>query len=423
MKSKREGATMEYPVARIRSQFPALGSGMVFLDGPGGTQVPQAVMDAVCAYYREANANQHGRFPFSRRSDGIIDASRAAMADLLNARSADEIVFGANMTTLTMHLARTLARDWRSGDEVVVTRLDHDANIAPWLHLQEAGVVIRWLEFDPGDCTLKLKELANVINGRTRLVAVGGASNAFGTVNDLPRILAAARAVGALTFVDAVHLAPHRMIDVQLLDCDFLACSPYKFYGPHVGVLYGKREVLEKLNPYKVRPAPDQIPDCFETGTKIHENIAGVSAAVDFLASLAEEGAAGFDEYPAGRRRRLKQALATSMEREALLFGRMLSGLLGLPGIRLFGISDPERLDQRTPNACFNLAGVAPGEVAERLGREGIQVWDGNYYAWEAMRFLGLGESGGAVRAGLSLYNTEEDVDRLLAALGRIATS
>lgn len=404
--------------ARARRRFPALSAGTVFLDGPGGTQVPQEVIDAVAAYYREANANEHGRFAFSRRSDGIIAAGREAMADLLNARSRDEIVFGANMTTLTLHLSRALARGLKPGDEVVVTRLDHDANVAPWLHMQEHGVTVRWLEFDPDDCTLKLEALETVLSEKTRLVAVGGASNAFGTVNDLPRIIAAARAVKALTFVDAVHLAPHRPIDVQLLGCDFLACSPYKFYGPHSGVLYGKREVLERLAPCKVRPSPAQAPDSFETGTKNHENIAGIAAAVDFLAGLG--AGEGFGDYPEGRRRRLKQALTAVREHETRLFALMLDGLLKIQGLRLYGITDPARLHERTPTACFNLAGIAPGEVAERLGREGIQVWDGDYYAWEAMRFLGLGENG-AVRAGLSLYNTEEEVERLLLVLGRIA--
>ena len=273
---------MEYPVEQIRGQFPALASSAVFFDGPGGTQVPQSVIDAVSGYYRQANANEHGFFPTSQRSDAIIAQARRSMADFINARSEAEIVFGANMTTLTMHLARALGRTVGPGDEIVVTRLDHDANIAPWLFLQEKGAVVRWLEIDPGDCTLKLAGLEKTINKKTRIVAVGHASNAFGTINDVAEIVAAARKVGALTFVDAVHYAPHRAIDVQRLDCDFLACSPYKFYGPHSGVLYGKQEMLACLQPYKVRPAGNQPPDCFETGTKNHEGIAGVAAAIDF---------------------------------------------------------------------------------------------------------------------------------------------
>jgi len=413
------GGNMDELFARARRRFPALQSGTVFLDGPGGTQVPQEVIDAVAAYYREANANEHGLFAFSRRSDAIIAAGREAMADLLNARSRDEIVFGANMTTLTLHLSRALARELGPGDEVVVTRLDHDANIAPWLHLQERGVTVRWLEFDPADCTLRLEGLREAVTERTRLVAVGGASNAFGTVNDLPAVIAAAHRVGALAFVDAVHYAPHRAIDVQDLDCDLLACSPYKFYGPHSGVLYGKREVLERLAPYKVRPSPGHVPDRFETGTKNYENIAGVVAAVDFLAGLG--AGEGFRDYPEGRRRWLKQALAAIRDHETRLFSLMLDGLLKIKGLRLYGIADPARLNERTPTACFNLEGHSPAEVADRLGAEGIQVWDGDYYAWEAMRFLGLGERGGAVRAGLSLYNDREDVERFLDALVRIA--
>lgn len=408
--------------AHVRPQFPALAAGAVFFDGPGGTQVPQAVLDAVAAYYRQANANEHGRFAFSRRSDEIVAAGRRAMADFCNSRSADEIVFGANMTTLTFHLSRSLGQQLQPGDEIVVTRLDHDANIAPWLCLQEKGAVIRWLEFRPEECTLVLDGLERLLNKKTRLVAVGGASNAFGTVNDLPRIVAAARQAGALTFVDAVHLAPHRPIDVQQLGCDFLACSPYKFYGPHSGVLYGRREALESLRACKVRPSAAAIPDCFETGTKNHEGIAGIAAAVDFLAGLGagHDDGDGFSEYAAGRRRRLKQALAAIREHETRLFAHLLEGLLRIKGLKLYGIADPGRLHERTPTACFNLAGIAPGDVAERLGREGIQVWDGDYYAWEAMRFLGLGK-GGAVRAGLSLYNDMEDVERFLEALGRIA--
>ncbi len=410
--------------AHARSQFPALGSAAVFLDGPGGTQVPQAVIDAIAAYYREANANEHGLFATSQRSDAIIDAGRRAMADFLNARSRDEIIFGANMTTLTLHLARALGRTLSPGDEIVVTRLDHDANIAPWLHLQESGAVIRWLEIDPRDCTLKLEGLEETINKKTRIVAVGYASNAFGTINDVPRIVATARKVGALTFIDAVHYAPHRAIDVQLLDCDFLACSPYKFYGPHSGVLYGKQDALERLQPYKVRPALDSIPDCFETGTKNHEGIAGVTAVVDFLAWLGEN--AGMPEgdpaarYP-GRRRLLKLALAAIQAHETRLFSRLLSGLLAIPGLRVYGITDPKRFSERTPTACFTLAGLAPSKIAAKLAAAGINVWDGNYYAWEPMNFLGLGQKGGAVRAGLSLYNTDEEVDCFLEALLCIA--
>jgi len=415
---------MEYPIERIRGLFPALASGAVFFDGPGGTQVPQAVCDAVTNYYREANANEHGLFATSRRSDGIVAGGRTAMADLINARSAAEIIFGANMTTLTMHLSRALGKTLVAGDEVVVTRLDHDANVAPWLFLQECGAVIRWLEIDPRDCTLDLGTLEKTINPRTRIVAVGCASNAFGTINDVPRIIAAAKKAGAMTFVDAVHFAPHRAIDVQLLDCDFLACSPYKFYGPHSGVLYGKREALERLQPYKVRPALDSIPDCFETGTKNHEGIAGVAAAVDFLAWLGENAGTpdpGIAAHYTGRRALLKQALAAIQAHETTLFSRLLSGLLAIPGLSVYGITDPGRFAWRTPTACFTLDGLAPAKIAEMLGQAGIHVWDGNYYAWEPMKFLGLEEKGGAVRAGLSLYNTEGEVDRFLDTLERIA--
>ncbi|MCU0275607.1 MAG: cysteine desulfurase-like protein [Acidobacteria bacterium] len=415
---------MEYPVENIRAQFPALASGAIFFDGPGGTQVPQAVIDAVAAYYREANANEHGPFATSQRSDALIAGARQAVGDFINAREAGEIVFGANMTTLTMHLARTLGKTLRPGDEIVVTRLDHDANVAPWLHLREAGAVVRWLEIDPADCTLKLDGLDKIINQKTRIVAVGLASNAFGTINDAPRIAAAAKKYGALTFVDAVHYAPHRAIDVQLLDCDFLACSPYKFYGPHSGVLYGRREALERLQPYKVRPALDSIPDCFETGTKNHENIAGIAAAVDFLSWLGEIAGTpdpGAVARYSGRRALLAQALAAIQAHETRLFSRLLAGLLAIAGLRVYGITDPGRFAWRTPTACFTLSGLAPAEVAAKLAAAGICVWEGNYYAWEPMKFLELEAKGGAVRAGLALYNTSSEVDHFLEELNRIA--
>ncbi len=416
---------MEYLVDQIRSQFPALASGAIFFDGPGGTQVPQAVIDAVSGYYREANANEHGFFPTSRRSDEIIASGRQAMADFINARSAAEIIFGANMTTLTLHLARALGRTLKTGDEIVVTRLDHDANVAPWLQLQESGAVIRWLEINPDDCTLKLDQLGKIINNKTRLVAVGFASNAFGTINNVPKIVDAAKKAGALTFVDAVHYAPHRPIDVQALGCDFLACSPYKFYGPHSGVLYGKRDILGRLQPYKVRPASDSVPDNFETGTKNHEGIAGVAAAIDFLAGLGRddgsEHAQELEAFAPGRRRWVKQALAAVNAHEARLFSRLLEGLQAIPGARVYGITDPGRFNERTPTACFTLPGLTPAQVSEKLGTQGICVWDGNYYAWEPMRFLGLEEKGGAVRAGLCLYNTADEVEYFLENLQKIA--
>jgi cysteine desulfurase family protein (TIGR01976 family) len=416
---------MEYAPTYIRSRFPALAAGDVFFDGPGGTQVPQAVLDAVSDYYRTANANEHGFFATSKRSDEIIKAARQAIADFINARSANEIVFGANMTTLTLHLARALGRTLNPGDEIVVSRLDHDANIAPWLYLQEHGAVIRWLEIDAADCTLKLDGLDKIINKKTRIIAAGLASNAFGTINDVAKLIAAAKKSGAFTFVDAVHYAPHRALDVQLLDCDFLACSPYKFYGPHAGVLYGKKEILEELSPYKVRPAAEHIPDCYETGTKNHEGLAGVAAAIDFLASLGENYSQGdniaFNAYSPGRRRFLKQALAVIQNHESRLFLDLLAGVHKIPGIRLYGITDPERIAERTPTLSFTLAGKAPAEIARLLGEQGIHVWEGNYYAWEAMRFLNLEEKGGAVRAGLCLYSTGEEVDRFLKVLRRIA--
>ncbi len=302
----------------VRAQFPALqrtdsrGRPYVFFDGPGGTQVPQSVIDAVSDYLKRSNANTHGLYETSRRTDHIIEEARQAMADFLNAPSADEIVFGPNMTTLTFTISRAIGRMLRPGDEIIVTRLDHDANIAPWAALQELGVVVRYVDFNPEDCTLDMMGFQRLIGKRTRLIAVGYASNAVGTINDVRTIAEWARAAGAWLYVDAVHYAPHGPIDVQAIGCDFLVCSVYKFFGPHVGVLWGRYEVLERLQAYKVRPVEDRPPDKFETGTKNHEGIAGAMAAVDYLAEIGSRYGTGFaSQYSQleGRRRNLKAAL------------------------------------------------------------------------------------------------------------------
>jgi cysteine desulfurase family protein (TIGR01976 family) len=414
----------------VRDQFPALqqtdaaGRPFVYFDGPGGTQVPQSVIDAMADYLAHANANVHGAYLTSQRSDRIIAEARQAMADFLNAPSPDEIVFGPNMTTLTFNISRAIGRDLRPGDEIIVTRLDHDANIAPWLTLEEKGIMVRHADFDPADCSLDMEGLASLVNERTRLVAVGYASNAVGTINDVRRIAQVAHAAGAWVYVDAVHYAPHGPIDVQAIDADFLVCSAYKFFGCHVGALYGRYELLDRLQAYKVRPAEDVPPHKFETGTKNHEGLAGTTAAINYLADLgAEFGAPFVDQFPEfeGRRLHLKTAMAAIRAYERPLVARMIEGLQAIPGITLYGISDPAYFDQRAPTVAFTLEGYTPRQVAERLGDEGIFVWDGNYYALAVTDWLGVEESGGMVRVGIAHYNTAAEVDRLLAVVNDMA--
>lgn len=405
----------------IRAQFPALtqtvnGHPAVFFDGPGGTQVPQRVIDAVADYLIRHNANTHGAFATSRRTDETIDAARAAMADFLGC-AADEVVFGPNMTTLTFAISRAFGRDIRPGDEIVLTRLDHDANVAPWKALEAQGAVIRMVDIDTEECTLDMADMAQAIGPRTKLVAVGYASNAVGTINDVATITRMAHAVGALVYIDAVHYAPHGPIDVQALDCDFLACSPYKFFAPHMGVVYGKREHLARLRPYKVRPASDDIPDRWETGTKNHEGLAGVTAAIEYLAELGQR-----IEPVTTRRAALVQAMEAIKAYERGLSEQLIAGLLAIPGLTFYGISDPACFDMRTPTVAVRLAGRTPRELAEALGQRGIFCWDGNYYAINLTERLGVEADGGMLRIGLVHYNTAEEIDLLLEALDALKT-
>ena len=406
-----------------RRFFPALsqtvqGQPAVFLDNPGGTQVSSYVIEAMTAYLTKANANTGGAFATSRRTDAILAEARSAMADFLNA-SPEEIIFGPNMTTLTFAISRALGRAFQPGDEILVTTLDHDANIAPWLALQERGVVIQTADIHPATCTLNMEDLRAKLSPRTRLVAVGYASNAAGTINDIPTIIKWAREVGALVFIDAVQYAPHGPIDVRALDCDFLACSAYKFFGPHLGILYGKQPLLEQLTAYKVRPAADVPPDKFETGTQNHEGIAGLLGALDYLAALGHEQA---DLYPdlyadwPGRRRALKLALHTIQDYERDLVAYLIDGLQSIDGLHLLGLTQPEDLPRRVPTvACISSQHI-PRDMARYLGEQGIFTWDGNYYAMALMERLGLGIQG-ALRIGLAHYNTREEIDRLIALL------
>ncbi|MCS6888893.1 MAG: cysteine desulfurase-like protein [Chloroflexus sp.] len=408
---------MSFDPTTIRPLFPALaqevaGRPAIFFDGPGGTQVPQTVIEAISRYLARDNANTHGTFITSQRTDATIAAAHAAMADLLGC-APDEVFFGQNMTSLTFALSRAIGRELQPGDEIVVTRLDHDANVAPWRALSERGVVIREVDIDVEDCTLDMADMAAKIGPRTKLVAIGYASNAVGTINDVQQVVAWAHQVGALVFVDAVHYAPHGPIDVKALDCDFLACSVYKFFGPHVGVIYGKREHLQRLQPYKVRPAADTVPERWMTGTQNHEGLAGVTAAIDYLASLGQ---------PAATRR---AALVTAMERiaayERELAAQLIKGMLAIPGLTFYGIREPERFSWRTPTVSFRLANLPPREVAEQLAARGIFVWDGNYYALNLSERLGVEPLGGMVRVGLVHYNTAAEVDYFLEALRELA--
>lgn len=401
----------------IRSQFPALARGEVFLDNPGGTQVPEAVIDAVAAYYRHHNANLGGAFRTSQDSERIFDEARQAMADLLRSPSREQIVFGQNMTTLTFHLTHAMASHFGPGDEILVTRLDHDANISPWVRMAETrGAAIRRVPFDPTDCTLQLDALDELLTERTKLFAMGYASNAVGTINPVQELCRRAREVGAWTFVDAVQYAPHGLIDVQELGCDFLACSAYKFFGPHIGILWGRQDLLETFDVDKVRPAKNRVPDRYETGTLNHEGIAGTLAAVDYLASLAPGPDPG-----AGRRTRLEHSLTAMEASERELCGVLLDTLEALPGVRIRGITDRERMAERVPTVAITVDGKHPRAVAEHLGRDDIFVWDGDYYAVDVIDDLGLREAGGMVRIGLAHYNDQSDIERLGRSLESLA--
>ncbi len=411
--------------ALVRPQFPALsarqdGRPVVFLDGPGGTQVPQRVIDAVVGYYRDANANTHGAFATSIRSDAILEEAHAAVADLLGAASPAEVKLGQNMTSLTFALSRSITRVLRPGDEVVISRLDHEANRAPWIAAAtDAGATVREIAFDPAACTLDLGSLDAVLSERTRLVAVGYASNAVGTINPVAEIVRRAHAVGAWTFVDAVHYAPHGLLDVARLGADFLACSAYKFFGPHVGILWGRAALLDTLPAYKVRPASDR----WETGTQNHEGIAGTLAAVEYLADVGERFGAAGGAAGAGssRRSRLTAGMRAIEAHERELSARVLVGLAAIPGLVVHGLADPARVAERTPTFAVTLAGWTPRGLAEALAAAGIYAWDGDFYATTLIEDLGLAASGGVVRLGMVHYTTFDEVDRLLATLAELA--
>lgn len=415
-------------VAWARAQFPALGLRVAgrqarFFDNPAGTQVPQHVLRAVAGYLQTANANSHGPFLTSERTDAIIERARVLSAALLGARSASEIVFGANMTSLALLASSAFGRLFAAGDEVIVSDLDHDANIGPWLELEAAGVAVRRIPIHRETGTLDLDAYERLLCKRTRLVAVGYASNALGTVNDIRRITELAHSAGAWVWVDAVHLAPHRPIDVQALRVDFLVCSAYKFFGPHVGILWGKRELLDRLPSRRIRPAPSQVPDTLESGTKNHEGLAGLCGALEYLAALGTgcaEAPPLVARVPSDARPALFAGLNAIAAHEAALCAQLLSGLSTMPGLSVYGLSQPERIAERVPTFAFTLRGHANQAVARRLGERGIFLWAGHHYALTLMERLGLGEDG-VIRVGAVHYNTADDVSELLAAIEDLA--
>jgi cysteine desulfurase family protein (TIGR01976 family) len=399
---------MTATIQQIRSAFPALervrnGLPVAYFDGPGGTQVPRVVAEAMNAYLFHHNANTHWAYPSSNETDVILYAARQCAADLVGA-TADEIVFGNNMTTLTFHLSRTLGRTWQAGDEIVITELDHHANVAPWRALErERGVVVRTARFDPRTFQLDDEHLASLVSSRTKLVAVGGASNAVGTINDLARVAAIAKDAGALFFVDAVHLVPHELLDVTSIGCDFLACSSYKFYGPHAGILYARRDLLETLPFPKLEPSPDTAPERAETGTQNHEGIAGIAATIEFLASLG--GGEG------SRRERLARTYAALHERGHELLVALWNGLASIPSVRLYGVDPSQR---RTPTVAFNVEGVDAETVSRHLAEAAVFASHGDFYAMTCIERLGVDA---VVRAGCAAYTTLDEVERLVQAV------
>ena len=398
---------MGYDVKAVRAHFPALDEGAAHFDGPGGSQVPDVVADAVAGTLRSAIANRGSVTKAERRADAIVGEARQAAADLVGG-TPDGVVFGRSMTALTYDLARALAKQWRAGDEVIVTRLDHDANIRPWVHAAQAsGATVRWADFDGGTAELAVEAVTDLLSQRTRVVAVSGASNLIGTRPDVPAIAAAAHAAGALVYVDGVHLTPHAFVDMAALGADFFACSPYKFLGPHLGLVAAHPEVLETVHPDKLLPMPDAVPDRFEQGTLPYELLAGTTAAVDFLAGLVPGSGS--------RRERLRASMAALEEHEAALRSRLEDSLSGLPGVVLHG----SRSRRRTPTVLFSVDGVPPRAAYEHLGARGVNAPAGTFYAVECARTLGLGDAG-AVRAGIGPYTDDSDVDRLVDAVAEL---
>ena len=415
-----------WDIDRIRAEFPALditddNRRRLFFDAPGGTQVPKQVIKRMTDYLIRSNANSGGPFVTSRESDATSEEAHRAMADLLNATAWQEIIFGANMTTLTFAMTRSLGRGFKAGDEILLTRMDHDGNVAPWLLLaRDLGLTVKWLDFDPATSEYRLDTLPSLITPRTKLAAVNYASNALGTINDVKAITAAVHAVGGLVYVDAVQYVPHGPTDVQEIGCDFLACSSYKFFGPHQGILWGRRALLEELEPYKVRPASNDLPTKFESGTQNFEAQAGVLGAIEYLDWLGQTmGSHHASKFPGmpGRRRNVHAAMAAMVEYEIGLAGHMLDRLERMAGLRIHGIVARDRLHRRVPTFSVTVAGRNPLDLCKRLAAENIFTWEGDFYAKEVIDRLGLSDKGGVLRMGLCHYNTRAEVDRLCDTL------
>lgn len=417
---------MTYHVDAVRELFPALcvtdeGRPRVYFDNPAGTQVPQTVVDRMSDCLLNHNANLGGHFVTSRGADAVVNEAHLAMADLLNAATPDEIIFGQNMTTLTLNVSRALAEHVKEGDEILLSRMDHDANVYPWvLMARDCGAVVKWLPFDLETCEFNLDDARRLITDRTRIVCVGGASNLLGTLNDVKAICAIAKEAGAWSYIDAVQSVPHVSTDVQDIGCDFLACSAYKFFGPHQGILYGRQSVLDKLRAYKVRPASERSPGNFESGTQSHEGMAGTAAAVDYFAAIGERCGSDYTgRYPLfdGRRLHAHTGMDVLFDYETTLARQLIDGLQSIPGIRVYGVASSDALDRRVPTVAFTSARHAPDAIARRLAEQNIFVWSGHNYAIEVVNALGLQDSGGVVRVGPVHYNTSHEIDQLLAAL------
>ena len=419
---------MTFDLNTIRGHFPALAIKdddvpRIYFDNPGGTQVPQMVVDRMSQCLIEKNANIQGYFRTSNAVDALIEDARQAVADLLNAPSPDEIVFGPNMTTLTLHMSRSIGRCLKPGDEIILSCMDHDGNVGPWLLLaRDLGLEVRWLPFNTETFEFDLEKLDDILTEKTKLVCAGGASNMTGTINDIKTINAKAHEAGAWTYIDAVQMVPHVSTDVQDLDCDFLVCSSYKYFGPHQGTLWGRREIMEKPEAYKVRPASEEIPACFETGTQNHEGMAGTAAAIDYFAWIGESMAGGYQEkygHFEGRRKYVHAAMDCLFAYERDLAQHLIDGLQQLPGVRIHGISAADAMDRRVPTVSFTVDGMSPDSIAEDLAAQNIFVWSGDYYAVEVAKALHILESG-AVRVGPVHYNSIAEIDQLLVALDNI---
>ena len=423
---------MQFDLESVRSKFPALsiidnGMPRIYFDNPAGTQVPQSVADAMSDCLLKTNANLGGYFASSDEAGRVVDEARKAMADFLNAPSPEEMIFGHNMTTLTFHLSRSLGHLFTAGDEIILSQMDHDANVWPWVMLaRDLDLTIKWMPFDTETFEFDADVLDGLLTDSTRLICVGGASNLTGTINDISSICAKARDAGVMTYIDAVQSAPHVATDVQDIGCDFLVCSAYKFFGPHHGILWGRREVLEQLQPYKVRPAPTAIPDCFETGTQSHEDFAGIAAAIDYFAWIGETMAPDYRQrWPGmgGRRQAIHAAMDFLFDYEKGLAQHLVNGLMDLDGVKIQGITRAEAMDRRVPTVAFTHGRIASATIAEALAGKNIFVWSGHNYAVEVVKALGIYESGGAVRVGPVHYNSLEEIDRLLAELRIIVSA